>query len=509
MDRYRETITALEQSIATTELPQRSWPPISAHGDAISGDDRRLAALWAERRTDNEMAKMLAARCAEKVVMSFYRGLGYEVQDVALEQLNSKSRAWITHDLEVGDGKPVDVKNSRCQIHTDYYVAHDVKHKVAADREVTLTTVLSPFLKLAHIDQPGAIPLRWGVPGVRVLGETVRSEIERLRGLFVTDTFEFEVDVETLIPSWLPEFPSVFYEPQQRYIDYLREPDRMPPDDAWHFLPMPPVAAFVRAGCALPGNVRSRLAEWQIKLAHRLQQEARNRRLTRPFLCLSILSHFLSTLRDPPAGFDPAGYRELLFTRIAAEDSFRGTRALPTLPSEAPYPCGLSDPLARIFGLCETLVELWRNGDREQLQQFRQFRLSNPGLLLARESLDDRWTTLIAYCGGDIRDADGKWMGRCLNYPLVFGREKTCPVCGKLTCGKCGFCTETSRERQRRDQEQISDAATWDASSTHWFDEAEDPGYWVGLAQWNEVAPPPDDDVPWADVPAWWEGDQE
>jgi hypothetical protein len=518
--RYKDIITALEKSIEVNSLPQSSWLPLTVYGEAITEEDRQLAGLWAKSQNEREMAKMLAARCAEKVAMRFYKGLGYEVRDVAIEQLGRASDVWQTHDLELNDGKPIDVKNSRCQIHRDYYVAHEVKHKHSAGREVTLTTILSPYLKLEHLDNPDKIPIDWHVPGVRVLGETVKTEIEYFSDVFVTDNFNFEVDVDQLIPSWLSEFPTAYYASQTRHIEHLREPNLLPPDEAWEFLSLPPVSAFVRTGSALPTSMKTNLHGWQIEFIDRLQKLANNKQISRPYLYLAILSHFLDSLRAPPNGFDPAGYRQLLFSDISLFPSHNSSnsRISDPIPAKAFYPCGLYDPLARVYGLCDTLNVLWQYGNRKELQEFRSFRLSSKDLLLGRKPARDAWVTLVAYCGGDkyhIINNEKKWIGKCLNYPLIFGREKTCQACNKLICDECHFCTKDCPDWQRRTREishnseydQIPDGDYMPRCDVPFYgpDVQQYSGEEIGLDDCTDVDLPRDDIPPCHEAPPWWD----
>ncbi|NEX16993.1 MAG: hypothetical protein C1943_10280 [Halochromatium sp.] len=90
--------------------------------------------------------------------------------------------------------------------------------------------------------------------------------------------------------------------------------------------------------------------------------------------------------------------------------------------------------------------------------------------------------TLVAYCGGDKLDENKKWIGKCLNYPLVFGREKTCDVCGKLICSKCNFCTKDCQGvniRMREVFQSMNDIQT----PPSYLDDTLDPGYWVFLEE--------------------------
>lgn len=84
--------------------------------------DRQLVAQWVEdiginRRPAERLAfeaKMYSARLAEKGAASFYKSLGYQVEDISITQVTSPNGGdWLNQDLSIAGQWPVDVKNSR------------------------------------------------------------------------------------------------------------------------------------------------------------------------------------------------------------------------------------------------------------------------------------------------------------------------------------------------------------------------------------------------------------
>jgi hypothetical protein len=146
---------------------------------------------------------------------------------------------------------------------------------------------------------------------------------------------------------------------------------------------------------------------------------------------LTILSHFVKMITDDnqttKGDYSPSRYRELVFLS----------------DSQPEYPLFVYDPLQVIDTLITTLSTLW-DADHGRIRDFRSFKLYRLNILLGKQNPHDpsekRWTTLIAYCGE----------GSCRNSPLVYGVEKTCPVCKKLICSKCSLCQNDCSEYHRR-----------------------------------------------------------
>ena len=166
---------------------------------------------------------------------------------------------------------------------------------------------------------------------------------------------------------------------------------------------------------------------WMQALVSKLQAACSPRpRLARLFLLL--LSDFLSKLQESHVEtYEPIAYPRLLFEDGGPSESRRRRR-----------PLGIEDPLGTIRTLCESLQQLWNNREHLELSRFKQYRLSGGGILQGREVRGRPWETVLSYCGGRV---EGK--GRCGYAPLILGIESQCPVCRKLVCQHCGYCSES------------------------------------------------------------------
>jgi hypothetical protein len=181
-------------------------------------EDRNLAAQWTsdDQADSDTMARMVSARCAEKIVKRFYENLGLYLEDIAIHQITRQSQEWLTHDLLLGGQQPVDVKNSRCPGNSngDFYVEHTVPRFKKRDRsgvDVTISVVLSPYLQQKYLEKPSSIPKNWAVSDVRVLGETSRPQIARLERLFCSDTFKVFSVSDRVVPYWIVDFRPLYY----------------------------------------------------------------------------------------------------------------------------------------------------------------------------------------------------------------------------------------------------------------------------------------------------------
>ena len=100
------------------------------------------------------------------------------------------------------------------------------------------------------------------------------------------------------------------------------------------------------------------------------------------------------------------------------------------------FPIGISDPLRIINSFIETLEKVWNYKLKLSDHYFNEIRFQGLGLLQAKNIHTGKFETLIAYCGGFVKET-----GKCGNTPLIIGREKTCNFCGKLICPKCNYCS--------------------------------------------------------------------
>jgi hypothetical protein len=206
----------------------------------LNDDDRELASSWGSQNSPSwEIARMLSARAAEKVAIQVYQELGYEVIDTSIEQIKGllKIITGKRMDLYLNDCIPVDVKNSRTPLNSDNsYVEHVVpRFKSDRDnREVRIAGVLSPYLKLTDINDPGNA--RFNIPDIRYLGETSKADIEYLGSFFNSPRLEVQTSKVKTIPPWLFNYPERWYAEYDTHCQRLRDVSRWPRNDEYDLL---------------------------------------------------------------------------------------------------------------------------------------------------------------------------------------------------------------------------------------------------------------------------------
>lgn len=403
---------------------------------------------------------MLSARMAEKVAFAFYKQLAYEVEDIAVLQLNGKNSNWKTHDLLLDGKRAVDVKNARRPFNSEnFYVEHTIPKfkKDRYDQEIFIAGILSPYLKLECINNPSSV--RFKVPPIIYLGETNLGAINTLCIKFSTNKLEIMYPGDYKIPSWLFDYPDEWYRDFDVRCQAFRDQFKWPNDDdnigpllydtlaKLDILPKLIIAAI-----DLPAYFSERLEPWQVKFCQRLNFKANNR-LSIPFIFLTVLSDFLDKLEDEPSHYAPKIYLDLLYQREQ-------------MPTQL-CPLGLTDPLGVISSLCNALNTLWDHRNSLNLKRFKNFSFRGLGLLQGRESSISQWDTILAYCGGWVHQEDGEGnilvndngrpqrLGKCGYSPLVLGQHKLCEICRKLICSECGFCC-IECERKKFNQHQIN-----------------------------------------------------
>ena len=164
--------------------------------------------------------------------------------------------------------------------------------------------------------------------------------------------------------------------------------------------------------------------EWEQNFLNQLRNRIETYGFSLPFLFLTILTHFLSMAASSKtvSDFDPDRYRKFLFCQ------------------EPDKPLGIYDPLKTIDALINNLSTLW-TAKNKLIRKFRRFKLRSFNILQGKsDSIEDLWTTLIAYCGGRLEDGSA-----CGKNPLVLGKSKHCE-CRRLICPDCGFCCQTCRD---------------------------------------------------------------
>ncbi len=402
----------------------------------INEKDKELAKTWMSSDAEfyeQVLAKMLSARGAERFAIKVYKSFGFEVEDISIKQLD-KQGDWQSHDLLLDNKISVDIKNAR---QAGYTLDKDFENKYKysefcvprfklnrSSNEVIIAGVFSPHLNLEYITSPTKIYFQ--IPRLTFIGEIKESELKAIEKHFSKYFDAITVprgSEEKYLPPWLFDYPvDKFYFQQEQAIKQLRELEssQLPDWDAIEMLNINPFPLCLAAKVFLPNSWNTCLKMWEQVFISRLQ-EILAPRITLPYLFLTILAHFIDMLRRKDNSFHPSKYSRLLYNKHQS------------------HPLGIYDPLQTIKELCETLSLLWEHTSNNQIliSQFRIFKFDAKGLLRGKTNINDNLKTIIAYCGGYIKEK-----GYCGFSPLIFGQQSTCPKCGYLICSnkKCGYC---------------------------------------------------------------------
>lgn len=426
----------------------------------INDDDRKIAAMWAGSEKDTIVAQMLSARGAEKAVARLYRQAGASVDDIAITQLDRAGRDWTTHDLNVDQTIPVDVKNARRPINSKhFYVEHTVP-RFKLDRsgtDVRIAGVLSPYLQMRFIENPTSA--EFTIDDIVFLGETSRAAIDALIIKYRSPHFEVVRGNERIFPNWVFGHPERWYPGRRDQLLCATDLCRNIPENHWSLIfDQDEVGYVVAALCAsrlpLPLPLLDCLTENQANFCKKLHRSL-NGLPNVPDIFLTVISDFVEAVMCDRQDYSPAIYTKLLFSDENQHIPLSGISRLSEQHNG--FPLGAIDPLNLVSSLIKTLTSLYEKRTHATLKEFTSFRFGGLGLLQARRKDDIEWTTILAYCGGTEYEiapngkmvvsetGSPKWKGKCGRTPLVLGRHKTCPNCRKLLCDKCGFCSIACR----------------------------------------------------------------
>jgi len=233
------------------------------------------------------------------------------------------------------------------------------------------------------------------------------------------------------------DFPDLFYKNRRElrlYVNQLSYED-IPSVKECLNNSLNPIAIFLLSGLALPNVWTDDLKDWQINFYNRILPTDGNF-IKLPFLFLALLTHFLEMLSNHSKWqeYDPAEYRKIIFVEVGHVHS----------------PLEICDPLGIVDDFIETLSILWANRDQTNLEEFEIFKFNGVGLLEGKKRAQQKFQTILAYCGGYIER-----MGKCGNSPLIVGMHKNCPDCGKLICEICGHCNHFCRACTTRMKEYL------------------------------------------------------
>jgi hypothetical protein len=449
--RRNELFRPLEAFMALANQALRNSINAEVSAPSLRDEDVHLAVHWSQStalkqainsrkdclRTDYaqhwELACVLSARAAEKATIDFYQKHGFTVQDVAITQIAvGRNDDWRDYDLKI-NGFPLDVKNSRrSKPNKANYVEHCVpRFKRNRDNlDVTVAGLLSSFLWPHQLTNPKNAPDSKD-SSILFLGTTSFE-----KQLSIKKTFEVPGLLEIVLtrpgrgsshflPPWLFDYPDFLYKQRD---DALLELAKLPMPEYSLFREFDsnPIPVLIAGGIELQDDwYDGSLPRWQRLFISKILAWRKNRKLSLPFLFLTILKHFLEMISDPTdleEGYNPKKYRELIYYPYYDHQY-------------CDRPLFIYDPLRTIDSLITSLITLF-NAQHELISSFTLFRLQNLNILRGRfDKSDKQWKTLIAYCGGRMLNK-----AVCDKNPLVLGMADNCPECGKLVCTDCGFC---------------------------------------------------------------------
>jgi cold shock CspA family protein len=394
--------------------------------------DNNLVKKWCSDQPKNTflLAQMKSARGAEKLVLRFYQDLEYSVEDTSIHQVNQKTDTWKQGDVMLDSEILLDVKNARKSLNSDTYSEFCIpKFKQNRGKEVLITAVLSPYLREEFMN--GKEHPNFHVCDPIVLGEFNKTQLKDLENSFEDKFISINItrnsNPNTYLPHWLFDYNDKFYVEQSKIIDrFLQLKDSDIPD--WEDIltvnaEIRLFPLFIASKRSLPEKWVDCLPNWKVDFMKFLINLP-VKRITLPYLFLSLLRHFLLMLFDDNSNYSPQQYQEILYTNYAPNNPFNN-------------PLKIHDPLNTIEYFCDTLQTLWDNRNSTRLTNFKIFKFNGKGLLQGQKSQDDQLRTILAYCGGWVEKK-----GKCGYTPLVIGKHENCPICGRLICPKCKYCSD-------------------------------------------------------------------
>ncbi len=445
---YQTAINLINQDYTANAI--KAWDAISAYKD-LTEQDKRLAFAWLprdKRENKHEIAKMLSARTAEKIAMLFYKQYTANIADVAITQLDRQGSNWITHDLLIEGVIPVDIKNARTNTTTKSYSEHVVpKFKESRiNQHVTIACVLSPYLQPEFIKNPETV--KFNPDPITFLGETSYKEICDLEVKFSrNDIISFGIEIRDnlkVIPPWLLDYPDNYYFHSKKCRDQLHSID-LPSGEAWKIMGINPIYSYVTNGLSLPAEFKKNITTSEINFYDQILAITTKRKIKLPEIFLLVMTHFLISIHaENGHAFNPEKYFNILYNINCARKN--------NGPMENNNPLNVEDPLGIINDLCRTLIDLYINPiSLEKVKRYREFKFSGLGLLSGRQNNSEKWSTIIAYCGGSIKNEGRK----CGFSPLVVEKHKTCPKCKHLICPDCDYCSYNCSEILVRENARI------------------------------------------------------
>jgi hypothetical protein len=432
-------------SIPTGHIPNQNQFELSSDHEVTTSINQ--SRNWSQNhlsKIEGATAKMLSARGAEKAALLFYEGMGVPVKDISIHQITKDSDEWKSFDLllgreDLGITVSIDVKNARGSKSNRNNFSEFCVPRFKRDREnseINILGILSPYLKYELIKDPNPNTIQFHLEDIRVLGETSFSVLKDLEEKFQSSKLTLCLlrrdEFGNYLPRWVFDGPDHLYLRLERKLlsDFENILDYVFNLDKEHIKRqgINPIAFSLTLKQMPPESWMSEMSQREIYLLKNIYTSKIDSCFSLPYLFMSILSDFLEGISQEEEGFNPSFYNGIIY--IDAR--------------ERTFPLGLMDPLDSIADLIDTLVILWKNRREVKLDSFKFFKLDGRGLLQGKIAPNDSWITILSYCGG--------WQNfvKCGYRPLVVGRDKTCGVCGKLICPKCGHCNDLCARYKRQ-----------------------------------------------------------
>lgn len=384
-----------------------------------------------------ELAKMMSARGAEKLVLNFYRSMGYLVEDTSIHQITQQSDIWKKGDIRLNHNLLIDVKNARTTKNSNTYSEFCIPDfKQHRGDDVVITAVLSPYLREELMTNANNVS--FPVEDPVILGNLNNTVLFDLQSYFSDRFLSIDISRDSTrnryLPPWLFDYDDNFYTQQRNILSKFRTiQDSEIPD--WKDIVITgvrPFPLFIAAKRNLPDKWQYNISSiWKKDFVNYLINYLPGSRISLPYLFLALLRYFLVQLHREDEGYSPKDYKEIIYTSLSERN-----------------PLKIYDPLNIIKDFGDTLQILWENRKIANLDQFTMFKFNGQGLLQGKREHSDRFpTNILAYCGGSIQ---GK--GKCGYRPLILGKHNDCTACGKLICPNenCQFCSKDCRNYAQR-----------------------------------------------------------
>jgi parallel beta-helix repeat protein len=452
----RDCIAWARRMLETSYQIRHANNPSAGSVVSLADAERLLIRNWCSGR-GVDIQQAISARAAERGCKEFLRQLGYEVidasigqvletYDIAVPDLEFEPRAWKIYDLKAFKDNhcilSIDIKSARVGEHKVYSRFFVKQYKQTTLEDVEYFAVLMP--------NP---PYEGSNLRAIVLGTTTLSIIRSLQkyadsfmGVITIDFKVYGRGYGEFIPPYIFDFnnPPDFYREQRLVCEHVRNLSDAEVQEllSAHGEEIFPVLLASRR--ALPQDFMERLEDWEQEFVQGIICLPVSDRISLPYLFIYLLQFFVRTVNQQiPPNF-PAQWLRWIYGGTDAAN--RGNTR----------PLGIYDPKNIIWDFVMALDTLYRNMQRGSLR-YESYEFRGPGLM--RATAEDRSVhTLLAYCG------------KCLQWPLVWGREETCRACGYLVCSnpECHSCKEDCVGRRRLLQSNLQDHSQSHGVKTEW-----------------------------------------